>query len=245
MTAIQIQRHYLAMAEANLSQAFMPPWAPIVCMHWGRALDLLQTGGAAGALDWPTKLKLFASHAERRGLNWNRMNFWASVLDRLRPAKQSSPEDETFNLEDAIGPNTMVPGTVKALETMLRKRGLNWDELRRVLALRPELLELDFRFGQLGEGGIFNMLDEAGALNHRVDGVDNFGHAECNPPAAGRASLRGAVVKRVASDTQGQWLCTWSQIYSRKHGRLLDLGHPFQKKEEWYDQPDVQSAFAS
>jgi proteasome accessory factor A len=243
MTAIQIQRHYLAMAEANLAQPFMPSWAREVCRHWGRALDLLETGAAAGVLDWPTKLELYAAHAARLGVNWTRLAFWNAILERLRQVNLWLPEDGSFDLESVVG--AQAPGVVKTLESLLHRRGLQWDELRQVLALRPEFLELEFRFGQLGPRGIFTMLDDAGALDHRVSGIDGFEHAVYNPPATGRASLRGAAIKRVARDKQGCWSCNWSQLYSRKHARILDLSDPFQKEEIWRDWPaeEVSSPF--
>lgn len=247
MTAIQIQRHYLAMAEAHLGEVFMPAWAPVVCMHWGKVLDLLETGpgAAAGVLDWPTKLELYASHAASRGLNWARLPFWNAVLARLRKAVYCSAGDGPFELDNVIGPLTPIPDVVGALDTLLRRRGLHWEELRLLLALRPEFHELDFRFGQLGPRGIFSMLDEAGALNHRVSGIDNFEHAMRNPPATGRANLRGKVIKRVAQDQQGQWYCTWEQLYSRKYGRLLDLSDPLAMQENWYDRPGADGELVS
>jgi hypothetical protein len=54
--------------------------------------------------------------------------------------------------------------------------------------------------------------------------------------------LRGEVVKRVAGDKQGDWCCTWQQIYSEKYGRLLDLSDPFAKEESWQDEPLAESA---
>jgi proteasome accessory factor A len=243
-TAIEIQRHYLEMAEAHLFDSFMPLWAPEVCKQWRRVLDLLDRGpaAAAGALDWPTKLGLFMSHAERRGLNWNRLSFWNALLERMRKAMQLPAEGGQFPLERALSPETPIPDLVKGANILLRRKGLEWEELRKVLALRPEFFEIDMRFGQLGPLGLFSMMDEAGALHHRVSGIDNIEHALRNPPATGRARLRGAVVKRVAQDRQGNWCCTWTQIYSRKYGRLLDLSDPLANEELWQDSPVEENA---
>jgi hypothetical protein len=243
-TAIDIQRHYLAMAEAHLNEPFMPPWAPAICAQWRRVLDLLERGPCAVSkvLDWAIKLSVYASHASRRGLNWDRLPFWADVIDRLRLALALPPDDGQFPLELAIGPQTPIPGVVTELEALLRRKGLQWDELRRVLALRAEFLEIDMRFGQLGPRGVFTMLDDARILDHRVRGIDNIEHAMLNPPLTGRAKLRGTVVKRVAGDKEGEWYCDWQRIFSRKYGRLLDLSDPFAQAETWYDAPTSQSA---
>jgi hypothetical protein len=80
-------------------------------------------------------------------------------------------------------------------------------------------------------------LDAAGILDHRVDGVDNIEHAVLNPPSSGRAQLRGAVIKRVAGDKEGEWYGDWHQVFSRTHGRLLDLSDPFAPAESWHDIP--------
>ena len=132
---------------------------------------------------------------------------------------------------------TRIPAVVAELEALLRQKGLQWDELRQVLALRAEFLEIDMRFGQLGPRGVFTMLDNAGILDHRVSGIDNIEHAMLNPPSTGRARLRGAVVKRVAGDKEGDWYCDWQRIFSQKHGRLLDLSDPFAQAETWFDAP--------
>lgn len=238
-SAIDIQRHYLAMAKAHLGDPFMPPWAPMVCEKWGRVLDLLNTGPCAVAkvLDWAIKMPLYASHASRRDLNWDRLPFWADVMDRLRSALALPPDCGQLPFELAIGSQTPIPGVVAELEALLRRKGVQWDELRRVLGFRAEFLEIDMRFGQLGPRGVFTMLDDAGVLDHRVSGIDNIEHAMLNPPATGRAKLRGAVVKRVAGDRAGGWCCDWQRIFSQKHGRLLDLSDPFAQAETWYDAP--------
>jgi proteasome accessory factor A len=239
MTAIAIQRHYLAMAEAHLGEPFMPPWAPAICEQWRQVLDLLEAGPAAASkvLDWAIKLSLYASYASRRGLNWDRLPFWADVLDRMRLALELPPDNGQFPLELAIGPETPIPDVVAELQPLLRRKGVRWDELRRVVALRAEFLQIDMRFGQLGPQGVFTVLDEAGILNHRVSGIDNIEHAMLNPPSTGRAKLRGAVVRRVAGDKEGNWYCDWQRIFSRKYGRLCDLSDPFAPAESWRDAP--------
>jgi proteasome accessory factor A len=237
MTAIAIQRHYLAMAESHLGESFMPAWAPTICAQWRRVLDLLEAGPGAASkvLDWAIKLSLYANHASHWGLNWDRLPFWADVMDRLRQALGIPPDDGPFPLERAIGPQTPIRNVVNDLEALLRRKGLQWDELRGVVALRAEFLEIDMRFGQLGPQGVFTMLDDAGVLDHRVSGIDNIEHAMLNPPSTGRAKVRGAVVKRVAGQKDADWYCDWQRIFSRKHSRLCDLSDPFAQAETWYD----------
>jgi hypothetical protein len=239
MTAIEIQRHYLELADAHSREAFMPLWAPEVCQHWRRALDLLEAGPgtAAKTFDWQMKLALFQSHAARRGIDWSRLPFWNAVIDHMRKAMGLPADGGPFPLDLAISPETPIPFVVRRLDSFLRKKGFEWDELRRIMALRAEFFEIDTRFGELGPRGIFSMLDRAEVLDHRVSGIDNIEHAMRHPPSKGRAKLRGAVVKRLAGDLEGKWYCCWDRIYSRSHGRALDLSDPFAEAEIWRDAP--------
>jgi hypothetical protein len=239
MTAIDIQRHYLAMAEAHCRDAFMPLWAPEVCRQWRRALELVDAGPGAAAkmLDWQMKLALFSSHAARRGLDWSRLTFWNSVIERMRQDMGLAADGRPFPLEVAISPQTPIPRLVYRIDTLLRRKGLEWDELRQILALRDEFFEIDMRFGQLGPHGIFSMLDANGVLDHRVSGIDNIEHAMRNPPNKGRARVRGAVVRRLAGDLEGDWYCCWDRILSTRHGRFLDLSDPFTEAEDWHNIP--------
>jgi proteasome accessory factor A len=237
MAAIEIQRHYLKMAEAHCRDSFMPLWAPELCRQWRRVLELLDAGPGAAAktLDWQMKLALFANHAARRGLDWSRLAFWNAVVERMAQELALAANGEPFPLHLAISPETPIPAAVRRIEALLRKKGFEWDELRRIMALRAEFFEIDMRFGLLGPCGIFSMLDESGTLDHRISGIDNIEHAVRRPPCKGRAKTRGAVVRRLAGDLEGNWLCTWDQIFSRRHGRILDLSDPFAEAEIWHD----------
>jgi proteasome accessory factor A len=237
MTAVEIQREYLRKAEENIDRSFMPAFAPAVCAEWRRVLDVLDEGpeAAVGILDWPTKLVLYRRHAKSRDLVWERLPFWSAVLERLCTIVPWQPEDGTFPLDSALNAEASSSTLVSRIGELLRRRGLEWDELRQVLALRPEFLELEFRFSQLGSKAIWSALETSNALRHRVKGVENIEFAMHNAPAGGRAKLRGAVVKRIAGDKQGQWSCTWQRIYSPKYARLLDLSDLFAEEEVWSD----------
>jgi proteasome accessory factor A len=243
MTAIEIQRHYLAMAEQHSRDKFMPLWAPEVCTQWRRVLEALDSSfdAACKMLDWPIKLHLFASHAARRGMNWSRLPLWTSIVERLHRAMELPMNGEIFPLDQAISPGTTVPGVVLRIAAFLHRKGLDWDELRSLLKLRAEFYEIDTRFGQLGPRGIFQMLDRDGVLEHQVSGVDNFEYASRNPPRKSRAKIRGAVVRRLAGYEEGRWVCYWDRIFSQKYGRMLDLSDPFAISEAWCNIPREQA----
>jgi hypothetical protein len=99
-----------------------------------------------------------------------------------------------------------------------------------VLNSRQKFFEIDTRFGQLGPKGIFETLDLAGVLHHRVSGVDNIEHAMKEPPAVGRARIRGQVIKRLAG---GNAQCDWQSIVDYGGGQVLDLSDPFASEESW------------
>ena len=67
-----------------------------------------------------------------------------------------------FPLDLRSLPESTIPSVVRGIEKLLRKKGLEWDELRQILALRAEFFEIDMRFGQLGPRGIFSMMDAKG-----------------------------------------------------------------------------------
>jgi len=235
MNAIDIQKHYLALAEEHSRDKFMPIWAPDVCVQWRRVLDALDCGlDAAGKmLDWPMKLHLFASHAVRRGLDWSRLPLWNSIIERMHRAMELPRNDEPFPLEDAISARTPIPDVARQIEAFLHQKGLDWDELRLLLSLRAEFFEIDTKFGQIGPRGIFQMLDNHEILEHHVSGVDNIEHATRNPPSKSRAKIRGAVVRRLAGYEEARWVCYWDRIFSQKYGRMLDLSDTFATSEIW------------
>jgi len=225
-TALGIQYHYLALAEARVDAPFMPPWAGEVCRHWSAILQRLESApySVSATLDWAIKLVLYRERARRRGISWEQLPAWnsyladlASVLGRQQPTLDAVCE---LPLDE--------------LKRMASQYGLCALELPAFLELRDELFELDTRFGQLGAGGVFAALDRAGVLHHRFPGVDNIAHAMVSPPASGRARVRGACVQRLAAHPD-EYSCTWDQIVDNRRNRRLDLSDPFVAGEAWED----------
>jgi hypothetical protein len=234
-TAIAIQRHYLDVAEANLGQSYMPPFAAAVCEKWRAMLARLEGAPASVAttLDWGIKYALFGEHARRRGMDWAAIEGWSQVTERLAKVLGREP----FRLANVpreliLGMNSPTLRIAKRLTPFLRVRRLAWDGLNPFLRLRNELCAIDARFGQLGKQGIFTVLDEAGALDHHVPGVDDIEHAMENPPAVGRARLRGQLVRSFAGD-QNRYLCDWNGIWDRTEDRFLNMNDPFSPPLVW------------
>jgi hypothetical protein len=234
-TAVAIQRHYLELAEANLGKSFMPPFAETVCRKWRAMLDRLQGAPASVAtmLDWGIKYALFGEHVRRRGMDWDSIESWSQVSEKLARVLGKGPfMQANVPKELILGADSPTLRLAKRLTHFLRVRGLVWDGLNPFLRLRNEICALDARFGQLGERGIFTALDEAGALDHRVPGVDNVEDAMENPPAFGRPRLRGELVRSLAGEPN-RYMCDWSTIWDCTQPRFLSMSDPFATTAEW------------
>jgi proteasome accessory factor A len=239
LTAIATQRHYLTQAEAHMHDAFMPPWAKEVCRQWRVILDRLESApeSVATTLDWGIKLALYKDRARRRGIAWESLPHWTHVLVRLCEAlKHTEYRGKSVSVEFILGKESPIADEVRQLTHFIRRKGLMWDGLSPFLALRQELFEIDTRFGQLGDKGIFAAMDHAGVLAHHFPGVDNIGHAMANPPAAGRARVRGECIRRLAGKN-GRYRCDWQGVWDRQARRKLDLSDPFEAEERWQDLP--------
>jgi proteasome accessory factor A len=103
--------------------------------------------------------------------------------------------------------------------------------------LTRELLEIDLRFGQLGGHGVFDQLDDAGKLDHRLIARDDVTRALDNAPT-GRAGVRGGWVRQLGGEQQAErYACTWTGIHDRREARRIDLSNPFATAAEWQSVP--------
>lgn len=247
LTALEIQRHYLEMAEAHVEAPSMPSWAGQVCHAWRAMLCALEAApdSVATTLDWAIKLALFKNRARQRGMAWEALPQWNHVATKLGEAlRRAGVTDQRPSVDvilDVCGP---VAGEVQRLTPYLRRHGLQWDALRTFIALRQELFEIDARFGQLGEAGIFANLDGASALTHRVPGIDNIEYAMEHPPAIGRAGLRGRYVRELSGGGK-RYECDWYGIWDHHKHLVLDLSDPFAASAQWqsYRAADQEISF--
>jgi len=210
ITALAVQQHYLACAEAHLGNDFMPPWASGVTQLWRSILARLEQGAPESVvtvLDWPLKLQIFKDRVRRQGFSWDK------VVSR----------DKRSSKDGLIKKDSTLSCSAKDFES-----------------LREELFEIDMRFSQLGERGIFASLDRAGHLNHRIPGVNRLETAMSTPPSAGRARLRGECVKRFA-DRREEMLCDWDRLWDPRRNRVLDLSDPFETGERWRKLPENEA----
>jgi len=237
-TALEMQRHVLGQIEAHAGHPIMPPWTLQVCQRLRQVLDRLEQGPRAVAttLDWAIKLALYQELARRRGFSWESLAPWNEALARRhrQPARDEPLDRARLTLRMLLEHARTALEEIRSPDPPSEVAGVDQDQSRAALALRHELFELDTRFGQLGPRSLFAVLDRTGALDHRVPGVDNIEHAIENPPAVGRARLRGHCVRRFHGQ-QGRFACDWSAVLDRQQHTYLDLSEPFATEEHWHE----------
>jgi hypothetical protein len=238
LTAIGLQRRYLECVEAHVD-ALPFPWAGEVCALWRETLDDLEAGGsrAAGWLDWAIKRRLFVRCLDRRGIPWAALSGWHTVFRHLQRRLANGASDVgAFNWAFVLNPTARIREQMDRLTPVLERRGLSWDDLPALARARQEVFELDARFGALGEDGVFDALDRAGALNHRVRDLD-VADAVLNPPQDTRARIRGDVVRRL-SEEGTVYAAEWTSVYDKDRNRELLLSDPLTTEEYWREPPE-------
>jgi hypothetical protein len=237
MTALQMQRHYLAEVSRRVGEPYMPGWAEAIVKLWAETLDALEQGveAVASKLDWAMRYALCVDRARRAGFEWEQARLWTEVIDGLVMAARMTgysvqPGDVISQL---VGPDSPIVPAVRTATKRIQAEGLNWDDAQAFLAQRAALLEVDLRFGQLGDAGLFAILDRGGYLTHAVAGVERIAEAMGTAPADTRAGLRGDFVRRASSIDRTPLVCSWNAVWNRCTGKVLDMSSPFASRETW------------
>lgn len=235
VTARAIQEAYLAQAEAHLGNQCMPPWARDVCREW-RAMLARLAGAPASVdrtLDWAIKWSLYDARVRRAGFTWERLAKCRVIATHLGAALRRCDHSKgRVRIEFLLGDESPIRQDVERMRSEVRRMGLDWSDLIDLFRLRRELFEIDTRFAQLGDRGVFTSLDRAGVLRHEVTGIDRIDDAEHQPPAGGRAHVRGAAVQRLSG--RPGWTCDWEGVWDPEHGSpALDLSDPFETNQQW------------
>ena len=230
--AIDIQRHYLSAVEERLGTAAMPHWAESVCQLWRQALDTLEIAPEkmATSLDWAIKQRVFADYLRRRGIEWSSLPALNSALLHVRRALVARGQRlDVETLRQSKGP---CAEAIRELPPAADGGEITGDQMAVLLSNRQRLFEIDMRFGQLGDHGIFDTLDRAGVLDHRVAGADAIETALDAPPHGTRATVRGDVVRRL-TESRTRYCADWMRVVDMDHRRELDLSDPFEAEERW------------
>ena len=232
MSAVDIQRHYLDSVEARFESLGLPDWAEQVCRMWRGVLDDLAENPARldATLDWAIKRRLFERHLARRGIPWSSLRWWNLALDRLTRAWAGAGSREPFALRFVVESHPHVVAERPRVARLLAARGLDWEGFEALAAARLEVFEFDAKFGALGEAGLYNALEAAGALEHRM--ALDVERAMTEPPPDTRAKIRGNVVRRL-SNARIPYGAEWTAVYDNSARLALDLQDPFETEERW------------
>ena len=146
---------------------------------------------------------------------------WRRVLDAL----DAGPAAVATSLDWGI--------KLACFRAFAERHGIRWMEQGRLVgpvgapsAVTAQLCELDLRFGEVGARSIFDALDRAGTLDHRIAEVGDIAAARSEPPPHGRARARGLAIRRLAADPATH-LCDWSEVADGAGRRVVDLSDPF------------------
>jgi|GEM_PF-983672 len=155
---------------------------------------------------------------------------WPTKLGMLRRQCEAAGLEWTFSGQTGAGlghgPSVRARGASKTAAT-------------------ARLLETDMRFNRLDDRGIFAALDQDGVLAHRILSPGAVERALGEPPSTGRARIRAAWVRRLAS--KGSAIsCNWDRIVDHESGSMLYLGDPFQSEGEmWTPLPPAPASSSS
>jgi proteasome accessory factor A len=234
LSAIEIQCHYLEMAERCLNggpslKSSLPEWAEAVCHEWRKMLNLLLDAPESvdTTLDWAIKRALYINRARGRGISWESLPAWNEVAARLHYRFADAIAERGENGIEKIVNSDRFRQEMKWIAPLLVRRSIDFTELPEFLKLRQELFEIDMKFGQLGGQGIFAALDRAGVLNHHLPGVERVYEAVTKPPDGSRAFARGAFIKNRAAEPV-RYQCDWKGVWDKDGNLVLDLSDPFQ-----------------
>jgi hypothetical protein len=237
LTALEIQEEYLAQAEREVVGRGFPDWTVDVVRLWR---DTLQELGRdplrmANRLDPYCKLMIFDHELRRAGFVWGELHRALKTLETLRAAFPE-PVVRAVLAEDPKGLlEELTPKYVEAVAAAKTEAPGVLERLR--FAVRLQALEL--KYHELG--GLYDQLLEAGRLQAVVVTPEQIEHATWEPPAGGRAAVRGECVKTLR---EPGWVCDWRYVYHNASGEMYDLRDPWetQRKKvarDRFDESDV------
>jgi proteasome accessory factor A len=252
MSAIEIQRWYLAAAENAVDRPEMPPWTREAIWQWRAALDALSQAQVDGrnpgnpneeSLDWRIKHALFNGVLCEGGFTWKEVKAWNAVMSVVLRRRTSRGEPFPYPSTKAIelGIEGYPEDLLREMRQGIARLGLREARLIPFLRLRDTLQEIDIRLMEVGGEGLFRSIERAGCVRHRMETDDSIEEARHRPPSGTRASIRGSMIRRLHRAGMGRrFTASWEGIRDKeKSHRMLDLGDPFETKIRWVVPPDI------
>lgn len=236
MTAVQMQKRYCEAVAAAQAQIDLPPWTAALCDQWWQVLTALERDPMSlqTRLDWPLKRAIYDEAIRERHLDEHWVATMTCILDQLAGALYEFDGRGSFTLRTLRrrrSREARLDAVLRPIDQRLKASGLDWGELWSLIALRDELRELDMRFSQIGPRGLFEVLDRAGYLAHRLVPEADVERAVTEPPATGRAHLRG---RMIAQHHQNHgMMASWDRLRDMRNRRIFVMEDPREASGAW------------
>ena len=251
VTAVDLQRQYLRKVEECRQYGRLPEWAGEICALWSDALDHIgrNDGWVERSLDWGIKQALFrqwVGGSDRWEALRSQNRTWRYARTQLWRAMQTLPEPGNLSIHNVMfGADCPIPDEKARISRYLAEKGTDWEGIRRFLALRQELFEIDVRYSQLGERGIHTQLSAQGLTGDPLTTEQEVTRAMMHPPEGGRAMARGQLIREL---WRGKAMvdigCNWTRVWDRRGRRFVDLSDPFGTEVRWEPQAQVDARMA-
>jgi len=238
-----IQENYLRAAEKFVEAYPNPPaWMAQVLECWRMVLDRHRHGPEAldTCLDSYIKHSLLTQILEADEFSWPELAAWAPLAEDLARELQHAPElalpeggSQACRELEILLP----PASFARVQAHMRIHNLPWAKLSRALSLYRDLVATDIAYHAVGKGNLFDELDRAGLLEHRLLSDQELQHAVTHPPSDTRAAIRGELIRR----TEGRCYVYWSCV--KTDGLQIDLPDPTQSShpELWRQEREGQT----
>lgn len=221
LTALEVQYCYLEECEKALQQGGMPEWAPEAVRHWRETLEELEKGPLrlARKLDSYCKLLMLEHELLRAECDWTELRKALAKLALLRVG--NDPKVAAAVLSD--DPSGLSQEQTAHFDRARKDCGADNERGLERLRLAVRLQALDVHYHELG--GLYDRLREARRVQWVVLSPAEVERATHEPPAGGRAAVRGAWVRDHAGEAN--WFADWQYLWHPPTGRCLDLRDPF------------------
>lgn len=206
-TALDIQRHLLAIAHTYIASGHREPSDETVLSLWQEALDDIEHASPRlkRRFDWAIKLAILDRYLEAKRVTWDVVDAWQFIIEQTRHL------DERTVQALALDPDhTLVTEGAQASGRDIRRhlmlRDLRWDDFARQREVYYGLRYMDLAYHAINmepnspTHGLYYRLAARGAIERLL--TDEEVHAFVDhPPTDTRAWLRGQWIQRFPSHT--------------------------------------------
>ena len=171
-------------------------------------------------------LCLLTQILEANNFSWRELCKWANVVDELSGYTiQSGPIEVPQSSAPVVRRylESVLPAEMWArIQGLMALHHLPWQELGHAASVHQQVIATDIAYHAVGEGNLFDELDDAGLLEHRLLSDEDIQLAVTNPPSDTRAALRGEMIRRTGGRCQVYW------TFVESDGMRVELANPLQ-----------------